>query len=126
MPTIQDMANEMVEVRQQIHAHLELAFEEHATSDMVAARLKEWGYEVHRGLAGTGVISNLAPLTGSEDFSFMLQECPGCYLIVGNGEGEHHHTGGGMVHNPGYDFNDAILPIAASYWVKLVNAYLNS
>lgn len=77
-------------------------------------------------LGEKGVMPNLAPLTGSEDFSFMLQECPGCYLIVGNGEGEYHHTGGCMVHNPGYDFNDAILPIAASYWVKLVNAYLQS
>ena len=77
-------------------------------------------------LGDKGVIPNLAPLTGSEDFSFMLQECPGCYLIVGNGQGEHHHTGGCMVHNPGYDFNDAILPIAASYWVKLVNAYLKA
>jgi hippurate hydrolase len=77
-------------------------------------------------LGDKGVMPNLAPLTGSEDFSFMLQECPGCYLIVGNGQGEHHHTGGCMVHNPGYDFNDAILPIAASYWVKLVNAYLKS
>ncbi|NDE25582.1 MAG: amidohydrolase [Betaproteobacteria bacterium] len=77
-------------------------------------------------LGDKGVMPNLAPLTGSEDFSFMLQECPGCYLIVGNGQGEHHHTGGCMVHNPGYDFNDAILPIAASYWVKLVNAYLKA
>lgn len=77
-------------------------------------------------LGDKGVMANLAPLTGSEDFSFMLQECPGCYLIVGNGQGEHHHTGGCMVHNPGYDFNDAILPIAASYWVKLVNAYLKT
>ncbi|MDE3232523.1 MAG: amidohydrolase [Pseudomonadota bacterium] len=77
-------------------------------------------------LGDKGVMPNLAPLTGSEDFSFMLQECPGCYLIVGNGQGEHHHTGGCMVHNPGYDFNDAILPIAASYWVKLVKAYLKA
>ena len=77
-------------------------------------------------LGDKGVMPNLAPLTGSEDFSFMLQECPGCYLIVGNGQGEHHHTGGCMVHNPGYDFNDAILPIAASYWVKLVSAYLKA
>lgn len=77
-------------------------------------------------LGDKGVMPNLAPLTGSEDFSFMLQECPGCYLIVGNGQGEHHHTGGCMVHNPGYDFNDAILPIAASYWVQLVNAFLKA
>ncbi len=53
------MAKEMVEVRHQIHAYPELVFEEHATSDMVEARLKEWGYEVHRGLAGTGVVGSL-------------------------------------------------------------------
>jgi len=75
-------------------------------------------------LGTAGVMPELEPLTGSEDFSFMLQERPGCYLIVGNGEGEHHHTGGCMVHNPGYDFNDAILPIAASYWVQLVRRFL--
>ena len=76
-------------------------------------------------LGESGVMPTLEPLTGSEDFSFMLQERPGCYLIVGNGEGEHHHTGGCMVHNPGYDFNDAILPIAASYWVRLVRHFLS-
>ncbi|MEY4447712.1 MAG: putative hydrolase YxeP, partial [Pseudomonadota bacterium] len=59
LPAIQAMAKEMVEVRHEIHAHPELAFEEHATSDMVAARLQEWGYEVHRGLAGTGVVGTL-------------------------------------------------------------------
>ena len=77
-------------------------------------------------LGEQGIMPSLEPLTGSEDFSFMLQACPGCYLIVGNGQGEHHHTGGCMVHNPGYDFNDAILPIAASYWVQLANAFLKS
>ncbi|WP_294375748.1 MULTISPECIES: M20 aminoacylase family protein [unclassified Pseudacidovorax] len=75
-------------------------------------------------LGEDGLLHDLAPLTGSEDFSFMLEHCPGSYLIVGNGVGEHHHTGGCMVHNPGYDFNDAILPIAASYWVELVRRFL--
>lgn len=75
-------------------------------------------------LGEDGLLPPLQPLTGSEDFSFMLEQCPGSYLIVGNGEGEHHSTGGCMVHNPGYDFNDAILPIAASYWVQLVQRYL--
>ncbi len=75
-------------------------------------------------LGEEGLLPPLAPLTGSEDFSFMLEHCPGSYLIVGNGEGEHHATGGCMVHNPGYDFNDAILPIAASYWVQLVRRFL--
>jgi hippurate hydrolase len=70
------------------------------------------------------VPAKIEPLTGSEDFSFMLQERPGCYFVVGNGVGEHHHTGGCSVHNPGYDFNDAILPVAASYWVQLVQRFL--
>jgi hippurate hydrolase len=75
-------------------------------------------------LGDLGLIPDLQPLTGSEDFSFMLEECPGCYLIIGNGVGDTHGMGGCMVHNPGYDFNDACLPIAASYWVKLVEKFL--
>ena len=50
---------EMVAIRQQIHANPELAYEEHATSDLVAERLARWGFEVHRGLAGTGVVGTL-------------------------------------------------------------------
>lgn len=75
-------------------------------------------------LGPEGLLPELQPLTGSEDFSFMLERCPGSYLIVGNGEGDHHATGGCSVHNPGYDFNDAMLPIAASYWVQLARRFL--
>ena len=66
------------------------------------------------------LIPNLQPLQASDDFSVMLNEVPGNYFIVGNGMGE----GGCMVHNPEYDFNDHLLPVTASYWVKLVDAYL--
>ncbi len=72
------------------------------------------------------------PLTGSEDFAFMLEHCPGSYFMIGNG------TGGGagegtsksaaahacMVHNPGYDFNDDILPVGAAFWALLTQRYL--
>jgi hippurate hydrolase len=71
-------------------------------------------------LGEIGLIDNMVPLTGSEDFAFLLEKCPGCYLIIGNGEGE----GGCMVHNPGYDFNDDCLPLAATYWVKLTERFL--
>lgn len=71
-------------------------------------------------LGEDGLIPDMLPLTGSEDFAYLLQACPGSYLIIGNGEGE----GGCMVHNPGYDFNDACLPLGATYWVKLVEHYL--
>ena len=81
--------------------------------------------ELARGVArdwlgDEGLIDNLAPLTGSEDFAFLLEKRPGCYLIIGNGDGE----GGCMVHNPGYDFNDACLPLGATYWVKLTERFL--
>jgi len=61
------------------------------------------------------------PLMGSEDFAFMLEACPGTYAWIGNGIGS---KGGCMVHNPGYDFNDDILAIGASYWVRLAEAWL--
>ena len=57
---------------------------------------------------------------GSEDFAYMLQEKPGAYIWIGNGDGE----GSCMVHNPGYDFNDEILPIGATWWVKLAETSL--
>lgn len=66
------------------------------------------------------LIADMRPLTGSEDFAFLLEQRPGCYLIIGNGDGE----GGCMVHNPGYDFNDAVLATGASYWVKLAEGFL--
>ncbi len=70
------------------------------------------------------VNTNCLPLSGSEDFSFMLQAVPGCYVLLGNGsEGE---TGGICVHNPGYDFNDDIIPAGASYFVRLVEKELNT
>lgn len=60
------------------------------------------------------------PSMGSEDFAFMLQEKPGCYIWLGNGA----EAGCGQLHNPRYDFNDEILPIGAAYWVKLVETVL--
>jgi amidohydrolase len=60
------------------------------------------------------------PSMGSEDFAFMLQEKPGCYLWIGNGSSENSC----LLHNPHYDFNDEILPVGAAYWVKLVEMKL--
>jgi hippurate hydrolase len=77
--------------------------------------------EVMRSLVGRErVHTDLAPTMGAEDFAFMLQAKPGAYAWIGNGPGE----GGCMLHNPRYDFNDEILPLGASYWVRLVEAFL--
>jgi amidohydrolase len=67
------------------------------------------------------VIPDVPPIMGSEDFSFMLQARPGCFMFIGNGDGP---VGGCMVHNPNYDFNDAILPTGVRYWVELVRTAL--
>ena len=68
------------------------------------------------------------PTMGSEDFAFMLQKMPGCYVFIGNGEGAHREMGHGLgpcnLHNPSYDFNDDLLPIGATYWVRLAEASL--
>ena len=68
------------------------------------------------------------PTMGSEDFAFMLQHKPGCYVFLGNGDGGHRDTGHGLgpcnLHNPSYDFNDDLLPIGATYWIELAQAAL--
>ena len=67
------------------------------------------------------VLDKVLPSTGSEDFAFMLQERPGSYFLLGNGE--KGDKGGCMVHNPGYDFNDDIISTGASFFSRLVQTY---
>ncbi len=64
------------------------------------------------------VATDVTPVMGSEDFSFMLQEKPGCYIWLGAGEKTAN------LHSPHFDFNDEILPIGASYWARLVEETL--
>ncbi len=64
-----------------------------------------------------------APLTASEDFSFMLERVPGCYFLIGNGAAG--TPGGCMVHNPSYDFNDELIEPGARFWAHLVSRYLD-
>jgi hippurate hydrolase len=64
------------------------------------------------------------PLTGSEDFAFMLEHVPGSYLLIGNGTGHGAGEGGCMVHNPGYDFNDDNIGVGSAYWVLLAERFL--
>ncbi|MEY5097546.1 MAG: hypothetical protein RJA36_265 [Pseudomonadota bacterium] len=83
----------------------------------------ELAREVATALVGADQVTRQAePLTGSEDFAFMLDHCPGSYLMIGNGAGE----GGCMVHNPGYDFNDDNLATGAAFWVALTERFLQA
>ncbi len=69
------------------------------------------------------------PTLGGEDFAYMLQAKPGAYCFIANGEGGHRDAGHGAgpctLHNPSYDFNDALIPLGATYWVRLAQAWLN-
>ncbi len=85
--------------------------------------------EVMRELVGDAHVNvAVEPTMAAEDFSFMLREKPGCYAFLGNGSGDHrvHGHGGGpcLLHNASYDFNDALLPVGASYFVRLVERFL--
>ena len=72
------------------------------------------------------------PTMGAEDFAYMLQAKPGAYCFIANGTGTHRGTyaGGGhdagpcTLHNPHYDFNDELIPLGATYWVRLAEAWM--
>ena len=66
------------------------------------------------------VLTDRAPSMGAEDFAYFLRERPGAYIWIGNGAAE----GGCMLHNPHYDFNDDVLALGASYWVRLAERLL--
>ena len=85
--------------------------------------------EVMRAVVGEqNVEDHTEPTMGAEDFAFMLQAKPGCYAFLGNGDGGHRDAGHGagpcMLHNASYDFNDELLPVGTTYWVKLAERYL--
>jgi hippurate hydrolase len=66
------------------------------------------------------VVPQGPPLTGSEDFAFMLERVPGSYLLIGNGDG----PGSCMVHHPGFDFNDDNIAVGSAFWVRLAQRFL--
>jgi hippurate hydrolase len=86
--------------------------------------------ELLSDLVGAHNVKEFEPTMGAEDFSFFLHEKPGCYFLIGNGDGDHrpegHGTGPCMLHNPSYDFNDELIPLGGSTWVRLAEKWLNS
>jgi amidohydrolase len=78
----------------------------------------EFAAKVARKVVGESrVDTNIAPVMGAEDFSFMLEARPGAFIFLGNGDSA-------KLHHPAYDFNDAALPYGMSYWVELVETAL--
>jgi hippurate hydrolase len=86
---------------------------------------------VMREVVGDDMVTdNFPAVMGAEDFAHMLLARPGCYAFLGNGDGDHRLDGHGpgpcIIHNTSFDFNDEIIPIGASYFVKLVQRWLPS
>jgi len=82
------------------------------------AEQTEFAASVAAGIAGKDKVNmSLAPVMGAEDFSFMLNARPGAFIFVGNGDSA-------GLHHPAYNFNDDVIPIGTSYWVKLVETAL--
>lgn len=79
-------------------------------------------------LAGEDAVLDFEPTMGAEDFGCFLEKIPGCYFAIGNGDGAHrsgnHGLGPCQLHNGSYDFNDELIPLGATLWVRLVERWL--
>ena len=84
--------------------------------------------QVMASIVGEANVLAQEPTMGAEDFAYMLLAKPGAYCFIANGEGDHRAMGHGggpcTLHNPSYDFNDALIPLGATYWVRLAEAWL--
>jgi hippurate hydrolase len=84
--------------------------------------------QVMAEVVGPENVLEFEPTMGAEDFSYYLQHRPGCYFVIGNGDGAHREGGHGlgpcMLHNPSYDFNDDLIPLGATLWVRLAERWL--
>jgi hippurate hydrolase len=88
----------------------------------------QFARQVLTGIVGADKVLVQEPTLGGEDFAYMLQAKPGAYIFIANGEGGHRDMGHGggpcTLHNPSYDFNDALIPLGATYWVELARQWL--
>jgi len=88
----------------------------------------DFARSVMNDIVGADNVLVQEPTMGSEDFAYMLQALPGAYCFIANGDGSHREIGHGagpcMLHNPSYDFNDDLIPLGATYWVRLAEQWL--
>ncbi|MGE5338539.1 MAG: M20 aminoacylase family protein [Gemmatimonadota bacterium] len=136
--TFHDRVTDLIEER--MHRIAQLTAEAHGASAAVKfdrsypptvnhARETEFAASVMDDVVGPqNVVRGIEPTLGSEDFAFMLRAKPGCYVFIGNGDGSHRAAGHGlgpcMLHNASFDFNDELIPIGATYWIRLVEKFL--
>lgn len=87
---------------------------DHEMTEFAERTVVEW-------LGSNNIIHELTPVMASDDFAFMLEQCPGSYISIGNGD----DPDGPALHHPKYDFNDECLGAGATLWIKLVEGFLN-
>ena len=130
---------DMIERRMQAMAHAtaeafecscEFAFKRNYPPTINHAAETAFARQVLADVVGAENVQEFEPTMGAEDFSYYLLEKPGCYFMIGNGDGEHREGGHGlgpcMLHNPSYDFNDDLIPLGATAWVRLAETWLNT
>jgi amidohydrolase len=109
-------------------ASCEFAFHRNYPPTVNHAAETEFVRQTLAKVVGADNVLPFEPTMGAEDFSFFLQAKAGCYFMIGNGEGAHRDGGHGlgpcMLHNPSYDFNDELIPLGATAWVRIAEEWL--
>jgi len=120
-PKIRAFHDEMTAWRRDLHAHPELGFAEHRTSGVVAAKLESWGLEVHRGLAGTGVVATLEGRAGPGNRAVGLRADMDALPMEEVSGVPHASTTPGRMHACGHDGHTTMLLAAAKYLSETKN-----
>jgi hippurate hydrolase len=109
-------------------ARCEFEFIRNYPATVNSAPEAEFARKVMASIVGEANVLDQEPTMGAEDFAFMLQARPGAYCFIFNGDGTHREMGHGggpcVLHNPSYDFNDDLIPLGATYWVRLAEEWL--
>ena len=109
-------------------ATCEFEFHRNYPPTVNSAAEADFARQVMAGIVGEANVLVQEPTMGAEDFAFMLQAKPGAYVFIANGDGDHREMGHGggpcVLHNPSYDFNDDLIPLGGTLWVRLVEAWL--
>jgi amidohydrolase len=135
--TFRAEVQDMIEARmQKIAEHVcaahdatcEFEFQRNYPATVNSPAEAEFARKVMASIVGEANVQVQEPTMGAEDFAFMLQAKPGAYCFIANGDGSHREMGHGagpcMLHNPSYDFNDDLIPLGATYWVRLAEEWL--
>ena len=109
-------------------AQCEFEFERNYPPTINSPAEADFARQVMSGIVGADHVVTQEPTMGAEDFSYMLQAVPGAYAFIGNGDGQHRETGHAegpcVLHNPTYDFNDELIPLGGTLWVRVVEKWL--